>query len=73
MGLLPRADGTSQFYSSTPKIQQLCNSERGTHACRFWLIREGWVFNFVACDEGSIDRIDFESDGLTMKAVRIEE
>ncbi len=40
---------------------------------RFWLIREGWVFNFVAGDEGSIDRIDFESDGLTMKAERIEE
>ena len=40
---------------------------------RFWLIGEGWVFNFVAGDEGSIDRIDFESDGLTMKAERIEE
>jgi hypothetical protein len=40
---------------------------------RFWLIREGWVFNFVAGDGGSIDRIDFESDGLTMKAERIEE
>jgi hypothetical protein len=31
MGLLPGADGTSQFYSSTPKTQQLCNCERGTH------------------------------------------
>ena len=40
---------------------------------RFWLIREGWVFNFVSEDEGSIDRIDFESDGLTMYAERIED
>ncbi len=40
---------------------------------RFWLIDEGWVFNFVAGDEGSIERIDFESDGLTMISERIEE
>jgi CubicO group peptidase (beta-lactamase class C family) len=40
---------------------------------RFWLIREGWVFNFVAGDRGPIDRIDFESDGMTMKAESIEE
>jgi CubicO group peptidase (beta-lactamase class C family) len=40
---------------------------------RFWLIEEGWVFNFVAGDEGSIERIDFESDGLTMISERIEE
>jgi D-alanyl-D-alanine-carboxypeptidase/D-alanyl-D-alanine-endopeptidase len=40
---------------------------------RFWLIREGWVFNFVPGDDGSIDRIDFESDGLTMYAKRLED
>ncbi len=34
---------------------------------------EGWVFNFVAGDEGSIDRIDFESDGLTMIVKRVGE
>ena len=40
---------------------------------RFWLIEEGWVFNFVAGDEGSVERIDFESDGLTMISERTEE
>ncbi len=40
---------------------------------RFWLTGEGWVFNFVAGDDGSIDHIDFESDGLTMMSERIEE
>jgi hypothetical protein len=40
---------------------------------RFWLIRKGWVFNFVAGDRGPIDRIDFESDGMTMNAERIDE
>jgi hypothetical protein len=39
---------------------------------RFWLIREGWVFNFIAGGDGSIHRIDFESDGLTMFANRLE-
>jgi CubicO group peptidase (beta-lactamase class C family) len=42
-------------------------------ASRFWLIQEGWIFNFVAGDDGSIDRIDFESDGITMYAERLEE
>jgi hypothetical protein len=40
---------------------------------RFWLTGEGWVFNVVAGDEGSIDRIDFEADGMTMSAEPIEE
>jgi CubicO group peptidase (beta-lactamase class C family) len=50
------------------KIELLAENES-----RFWLIREGWVYSFVAGDQGSIDRIDFESDGLTMFADRVEE
>ncbi len=61
-------DGLFVLMPRMGKIELLAETES-----RFWLVGEGWVFNFLAGDEGSIDRIDFESDGLTMNAERIEE
>ena len=61
-------DGLFVIMPRMGKLELLAETES-----RFWLIGEGWVFNFVAGDEGSIDRIDFESDGITMNVERIEE
>ncbi len=61
-------DGLFVLMPRMGKIELLAETES-----RFWLVGEGWVFNFLAGDEGSIDRIDFESDGMTMNAERIED
>ena len=61
-------DGLFVIMPRMGKVELMAETES-----RFWMIGEGWVFNFVAGEEGSIDRIDFESDGLTMMAEPVEE